>query len=52
MDVNDDACFLIERGALKFFASKLAPTVDRSCHPRDDRTVILRVTTKSERDWM
>ncbi|MNG21184.1 hypothetical protein D3C84_1055200 [compost metagenome] len=52
MDVNDDAGFLIERGALKFFASKLAPTVDRSCHPRDDRTVILRVTTKSERDWM
>ncbi|MBA1429153.1 hypothetical protein FHP26_11160, partial [Pseudomonas orientalis] len=25
-DVNDNACFLNERGACKFFASKLAPT--------------------------
>jgi hypothetical protein len=27
MDVNDDACNLDERVALRFFASKLAPTV-------------------------
>ena len=27
-NVNDDAGFLNERGALEFFASKLAPTVD------------------------
>jgi hypothetical protein len=26
MDVNDDAFILDERGVLKFFASKLAPT--------------------------
>ena len=52
MDVNDNAGLLIKRGVFKSIASKLAPTVDRSCHPRDDRTVILRVTTKSERDWM
>ena len=25
-NVNDNACFLIERGACEFFASKLAPT--------------------------
>ncbi len=25
-NVNDNACFLNERGACKFFASKLAPT--------------------------
>ncbi len=26
MDVNDNACFLIKRGALESIASKLAPT--------------------------
>jgi len=25
-NVNDNACFLSERGACEFFASKLAPT--------------------------
>jgi len=33
MDVNDDACFLDKRGALKSIASKLAPT-DRQTTPR------------------
>ncbi|MGF6166034.1 hypothetical protein ABIE16_005357 [Pseudomonas sp. 2725] len=45
MDVNDDACSLNERAALRLFASKLAPTkpgenasfnftlVDRLAHP-------------------
>ena len=28
--VNDDATFLNERGALRFFASRLAPTVNSS----------------------
>ncbi|AZF06604.1 hypothetical protein C4J94_3853 [Pseudomonas sp. R5-89-07] len=27
-NVNDNACFLNERGACEFFASKLAPTED------------------------
>ncbi len=30
-NVNDNACFLIERGACEFFASKLAPTKSRNC---------------------
>lgn len=30
-DVNDNACLLDNRGALKFFASKLAPTFGFVC---------------------
>ncbi|MCP1420143.1 hypothetical protein J3D47_004386 [Pseudomonas laurylsulfativorans] len=30
MDVNDNALILDKRGVLKFFASKLAPTGERS----------------------
>ncbi|AZE90916.1 hypothetical protein C4J97_4243 [Pseudomonas orientalis] len=30
-NVNDNACFLNERGACEFFASKLAPTGIRAC---------------------
>ena len=29
MDFNDDACILTKRGALRFFASRLAPTENR-----------------------
>jgi hypothetical protein len=32
MEVNDDAGSLIPRGALRFFASRLAPTGDQ-VHP-------------------
>ncbi|RAI71024.1 hypothetical protein DOZ80_11250 [Pseudomonas fluorescens] len=31
MDVNDDACFLDKRGALKSIASELAPTDRQHC---------------------
>jgi len=52
MDVNDDAGFLIKRDVFESIASKLAPTVDRASHSRDDHTVHCVTTTKSERDWM
>ena len=34
MDVNDDAVYLVARVAFAFFASKLAPTVRRTCVQR------------------
>ncbi|VVP30407.1 hypothetical protein PS850_04367 [Pseudomonas fluorescens] len=34
MDVNDDACFLNERAALRLFASKLVPTGEGLCDPK------------------
>jgi hypothetical protein len=41
MDVNDGAGLLIKRDALKYIASMLAPTVDRSapCEKRSPRII-------------
>ena len=38
-NVNDNACFLDERGAWKFFASKLAPTGSVGAQAQDLRAV-------------